>query len=104
MQPAGRLIGKGRDELLRESKRRIPVLFSSTERPLQIQNSRMHLIFRRDQRKFHPGLGTIAQLQPAAGGVEVMGIGCFDRFHAGRISSLVVRGNALWFDGRAADC
>ena len=104
MQPAGRLIGKGRDHLLRETKCRIPVLFRGTERPLQIQNPQMHLIFRRDQRQFHPGFDAIAQLQPAAGGVEVMGVRCFDRFHAGRISSLDVRGNALWFDGRAADC
>ncbi len=104
MQPPARLVRQRRDELLREAEGFIPIFLGGTKGELQIQHDGMHLVFAGNQRQFRAGFAAIAQLQPAGGGVEMVRVGGFNRFHARRIILPGANRNALWFDGDGADC
>lgn len=104
MQPATRLVRHRGDELLRIAKGFVPVLLRGTEGKSQVQYGGMRLVRAGNQRQFRARLAAIAQLQPARGGVAVVRVRDFNRFHAERIILSGANSNALWFDGRAADC
>lgn len=104
MQPSARLIRHHRDELLRPAEGFVPVFLGGTKGELQIQHGGMRLVFAGNQRQFRAGFDAIAQFQPAGGGVEVVRVRGFNRFHARRIILPGANRNALWFDGDGADC
>lgn len=53
----------------------------------------MRLVFRGNQRQLHPGLAAIPQFQPAARGVEMMGIRIIEHLHKPKVAAPAESGN-----------
>src|SRR5208283_4305559 len=84
MQPAGAVVGTGRQFGLRDFQRLGPALFVGAKCPARVQHGRMLLPGGGNQIQLGPRLLAATQSQPADGGVQVVVVGWFKTLHADR--------------------